>query len=451
MSRTSETKNKILKSLRSGNKRLTDLCPELDLSAATVSQHLKELKAMHLIKEVYNPHFRNVKYYTLASANERNTEEHYGALNKNTVKYALGIITVLVVASIALFYGVGAPHASTAATPLNILLTDPPHVPTGTQDLNVTYSGIRLHVVNKSIDEWISINKSGSVDLLTLVNVSMLIASTSVPSGAVINEAAFNITNASITINNVAYPLLLWNRTVMTDSGKSLTLNSSSDLLFDFAPTVVPVYLNGTTMFEMLPSLTAAMINKRAFVAGSRVENPQGAMEIDHPTSLILRQREGNINITSANISMYGDKMVLRVNVSDQSPENITLKHLIVIPEDAPDGISRSAFGHSAAIMEYGYQMGPEEPSHGGIPLLFAIYRNGTLIQQFGQYVQAPPPSGIVLVNGQQIMLNFNDSIKMGMPHMAMPYIRMFNSTAYQNYTVMVIGSDASFATHTVN
>ena len=58
MGRTSETKNRILELLRGGNKRLVDLYPALELSPATVSQHLKELKGMGLISEVDNSHFK---------------------------------------------------------------------------------------------------------------------------------------------------------------------------------------------------------------------------------------------------------------------------------------------------------------------------------------------------------------------------------------------------------
>ena len=50
-----DTKSKILKSLGSKNKTLTDLSRELDLVPSTVSKHLQDLVSMGAIEQVYNP------------------------------------------------------------------------------------------------------------------------------------------------------------------------------------------------------------------------------------------------------------------------------------------------------------------------------------------------------------------------------------------------------------
>ena len=52
-----------------------------------------------------------------------------------------------------------------------ISLTDPPNVPNGTTSLMISYSAVQAHVVNASSSGWVNIQGSGSVDLLSLVNV----------------------------------------------------------------------------------------------------------------------------------------------------------------------------------------------------------------------------------------------------------------------------------------
>ncbi|ASI13988.1 ArsR family transcriptional regulator [Candidatus Mancarchaeum acidiphilum] len=67
MSKTMETKDKILKSLKVKKRTITELSEELGLSKSTVSQHLYELIDSGLIEEEPNDHFKKLKYFRLRS------------------------------------------------------------------------------------------------------------------------------------------------------------------------------------------------------------------------------------------------------------------------------------------------------------------------------------------------------------------------------------------------
>ena len=66
MSKTMETKNRILEILLKEQNTLTDMSKKLGLTPPTVSQHLKELYERGAVQRIENTHFRKLKYYGLA-------------------------------------------------------------------------------------------------------------------------------------------------------------------------------------------------------------------------------------------------------------------------------------------------------------------------------------------------------------------------------------------------
>ena len=89
VSKTLETKKKILNILKKRDMTISGLSEELGLSTATVSQHMDELQAMGAIEKVDNEHFKKLKYY-------KAREEASPIM----LKYVLGAIAILAVASI---------------------------------------------------------------------------------------------------------------------------------------------------------------------------------------------------------------------------------------------------------------------------------------------------------------------------------------------------------------
>ncbi len=88
MGKTFETKKKILSLLKKRKMTVGEISKELELSHATVSQHILELQQAGAIEKIDNEHFKKLKYYKAGD-------------NSNAVflKYFIGIIVVAIILS----------------------------------------------------------------------------------------------------------------------------------------------------------------------------------------------------------------------------------------------------------------------------------------------------------------------------------------------------------------
>ncbi len=106
MSKTLETKRKILAILNKKDMTLTQLSQELGLSTATVSQHMNDLAKTGSVEKIENKHFRKMKYYRAV---------HQDSMH--LAKYALGAAIAVVFLGALLFYyqsyTAQAPYATT--------------------------------------------------------------------------------------------------------------------------------------------------------------------------------------------------------------------------------------------------------------------------------------------------------------------------------------------------
>lgn len=335
MGKTSETKNKILKLLESGDKRLIDVYPKVGLSAATVSQHLQELKEMGLIEQVDNQHFKNMKYYRLVKKDSPANEKE---INKfQVLKISISVIAIAaIIGALILLQSNSSQYikSGTQQSTLNVFLTDPPHVPLGTQSLNISYSSIQVHLSNAPSGNWIMINSSGTIDLMSLINVSTLIGSAEVPVNATIDTAAFDIVNASITLDNVSYPVLLSTDRVIANVFNSTKVSNSSNLLFDFSPSIITIYTDNSTIFEMVPSVKAVIM------PNGELKPPHGSSTW-RPFALNAAVRDGlnatggSITILGSNITTMGNNTYISITVQDTSNSSITLDHLLVFGNES--------------------------------------------------------------------------------------------------------------------
>lgn len=379
MSKTSETKDKILKLLASGDKRLTDIYPQLGLSPATVSQHLKELKEMQFIKETEDSHFKNMKYYTLSNRRKDNSVETNPdkILKPQMLKISIGVVAIaaIVVAALLLFISSNGliPAQSAPSSPLSILLTDPPHVPIGTQSLNITYASIEVRITNSTSSHWIGVNATGTINLLSLVNVSTVLASVEVPTNAIIDMAAFNITYAEITVNNVSYTVNVPNNRIVANISKSAKFNGNSSLLLDLSPTILTLYTDNATLFELAPSLNAMMVN----VGQKQLVSNLGQQGGVPPTPFMLSKSileslsalKGSITIVGGSINSNGNDTHISIIVKDTSNKSIKIGHVLVFGNE-------SLYLNANAIKMHPMPAGPSAP----VP--FPIIRQG-------------PPSGL--------------------------------------------------------
>src|SRR5271157_2870730 len=94
MSKTLETKDKILKMLKAEKKTVSELSVELGLSKATISQHLQELKGIGVVEEADNHYFRRLKYYQIRPGTEISSGR--AVAGSSILKAALGLFIAII-------------------------------------------------------------------------------------------------------------------------------------------------------------------------------------------------------------------------------------------------------------------------------------------------------------------------------------------------------------------
>lgn len=350
MSKTWETKRRILQLLSGKSKTLSILSQELDLAPSTVSEHIEQLETMGAVRKVDNPFIKKWKYY------EKNPEfDQRGAakpmpLPVNNTKLAVGL--ALVAGLIALFaIGMTLTSGVPGAATVGFLITDPPHVPAGTQALNVTYSSLQAYVVvpnNSSASGWINGTGSGVLDLMTLINATQTIGAANIPANAVISEVRFAITSAAITINGTTYNAIVPSGNLTaTVTGRAA---SNTSILLDLSPTVVSIFTNDSAAFVLVPSVKAVLV-------GNESLKPIGEKSsLDQNENNHLSTTPG-ISITNAVLSVSGNTTTLSVTVKNNANQSVVIKHVTLF------GIGPNAIMDSNAVANIGDNIN-------GVPLM---------------------------------------------------------------------------------
>ncbi|MDE1869434.1 MAG: ArsR family transcriptional regulator [Candidatus Micrarchaeota archaeon] len=327
MGRTGDSKNSILRSISKGDKTLSDICNELGLAPATVSQHLKELESDGMIERVENSHIRKWKYYRISGEVANNNYGENMNDNRRRLLYyggtAVGIVIIAyVLLSLTQFSsgGIGAQQY------VPIRLTDPPHVPIGTQALEINYSSIKVHVSGAgNTSGWIASNSSGSINLMTLLNVSQTIGSVGVPKNSTLDMIRFTISTATITINNTVYSVTVPSANVTARLDGNSRIGSSSGVLLDLSPTVATIFTDNATIFVMVPSLKAVV------VPGANATTRIGHREsLSQNESGALESNGQSIVITNVTLTKTGNSTTLMVSVKNTGNRSVEIKHVLL-------------------------------------------------------------------------------------------------------------------------
>ena len=480
MARNPSTKAKILDMMALKQKTLSDISRDLGLAPSTVSQHLQELKSIGAIREVENEHIRKWKYYRL------NPEFDYSVFGMKGMNdrikeserprmffYSLAFLSVVAVAYLVFLYMNSNVQASSV---VQVKLTDPPTVPFGTQALYINYSGVELHVAGSGGSEWIQSNASGRVDLMSLINVSQVIAGIEVVQGSSIDSVRFNISSASIVINGTSYPVYVPSREVGALVPAGSSVNQSSEILVDFFPTVIESYVNGTREFVLVPSMTAFPSRSMRSYRGDGAVGKSVAINYIEKSVL---ERNASFSIENASLSLGSNGSIsLRLSVKNKENVTVPLEGVLVVEnwnESENGGVgcfmqhANGSMGggcgaaNAARIGSFqtwqGNGMGSGQNTgihtvirrngfgvpHGGVCPLgvgLSIEGNGTLepfyehvpMQQYGSYVLGPKATGTFYFKGS---VPYNGT--------ALPF------SAGREYRIIVIGQLGSSASLTLN
>jgi hypothetical protein len=178
---------------------------------------------------------------------------------------------------------------------LGVSLTDPPIVPPGVTDIYISYSSVQVHVGDAgNQDGWYRVADSGSVDLMSLINVSLTLGSAQVQTG-VFNLISFNITSAAVTLNgaNITAYVPANRINVPIVGGIAVNTGNTSGVLVDLSPEVVP-YENGTSVsYVLVPEARSLPIpnyvwNRDLEIKGAKLKEIQNQTWVTNATGQVV-------------------------------------------------------------------------------------------------------------------------------------------------------------------
>ena len=239
--------------------------------------------------------------------------------------FAVGAIAIVVVAIVAVIFLMHYTQFGAVSTGNVILsLTDPANVPSGTQNLSITYSAISVHTIGSNTSGWTNLSASGGVDLLSLSNSSIVLASTSIPNGTKINMLAFNVSNAQITINNTVYKVILPSNRIIAHINSTQSINGTVKVLLDLSPTVVTIVTANSTVFIMVPSIRAVIIPNPSKI----IRTPGAKASLDLRDKAELEDITPNISISAVHLATANNITNLQVTVKDNSNTSVLIRHV---------------------------------------------------------------------------------------------------------------------------
>jgi DNA-binding transcriptional ArsR family regulator len=356
MGKHGSTKEEILRQISQGSDNLSAISEALGLAPSTVSKHIHDLEAAGMIEQRDNPHVKKWKYYQLKQDAHARKESGSRALtSRSAITAALALVVIAIIAFAS--YGLNqnaaysGAYKSSYANYVPISITDPPQVPAGTQALYINYSHLYAQVTNSSSRSWVSVSASGRLDLMSLINESQVIGSIGIGPNSSIDSIRFNITAASITIDNITYPVYLTIGEVTAKVG-STKLNDSSGVLLDFSPAVMPAYASNSTIFALVPALRAAIVPRpgQSVLAASAqsVSGSFGAIAAPsapmingmYPLSAndrdVLAKADSNLSITNATLYSADNTTSLSVVIKNSGTDNVTVMGVVLYGDLTP-------------------------------------------------------------------------------------------------------------------
>ena len=324
MTKTWETKKKILRLISKKPQTAMEISRELGLAPSTVSEHIDALEEVGAIRQKENPFVRKWKYYEIRNGFDINRMENGPAIN-TVPKIAVTFAIVLGLIAILAFGVPGLATAFSGSNQVAFQLTDPPQVPSGTQALTISYSSIQAHVSGNSNSSWISGTGSGTLNLMSLINSSQVIGTGKIPVNSSVDMIRFSIDSAKITINGTTYNMTVPSSQFtmqITGSGK---INGTSSILIDLSPVVVSIYSSNTTTFVLVPSAKVVM------VGSSKVMAHIGEKAMLDPDMMDrLQSASKNLSIKSATLSSAANTMTLSVTVQNKGSEAQIIRQVIL-------------------------------------------------------------------------------------------------------------------------
>lgn len=383
-----------------------------------------------------------------------------------TFKYGLAaVIVAVVIIGTSLFANLTntpvtptAPTAPTVPTvptvegvTFAVLLTDPPTVPAGTTQLNLTYTDVALHVVYPNgTAEWLPVGAEGTVNLFSLINMTKTIATITIPINSTVDKVQFSIANVTAVINGQTYNVTALSDTFVVKVVNGAVNKTLSGVLIDFNPTLVQIQATDENdaivyYYVLVPSANAIIVENLTS-AHIKVGTIIEIGENNRVRLVRVKENfEKNLTIVSATLKVNGNTTGLSVTIKNEGEMAFRIFGLTLHGEfNTTQRWNIKTFGHGWREM-HKVKIHPET-----IPFKL----NGTtLVPLYGTFWKplefGKPLSSVTLNPGENVTLNFNGVIALYTGWMLNQY-PLFTITPIvgNNYTIRLMGE--GFQTYTV-
>lgn len=338
-----------------------------------------------------------------------------------------------------------------------LLLTDPPYSPAGTEHLNFTYSGTAVQTTSPNgTTSWIHAKSSGTVDLMSLVNVTQTVAITVVPAGSVVHAVQITVTGVKAEINGSVQTVSIIsnNITISVSHQSAVGLNgqTGSGAVVDLTPSLTQVQVvnassgSRSSAYVFVPSGVALgdqQVQQNETSVGARA-SIHASLASDLET--LRASSAQSLEVTSASLSGTGNQTSFSVTVKNTGNSTVGLFGMVL------SGEFNMSLGAGFCPTNLGVCAGATvDITHSSaIPMVV----NGTSISPllgFSQSAQGSE-SGTTIAAGQSVTLTFSGviSVQTGSHSSSTPTITL-SPVSGQTYSILLMGDGSTTAQATAS
>jgi hypothetical protein len=232
------------------------------------------------------------------------------------------LLAVLVIGATAIYMNLNTKKPSNTYSVLAISLTDPPHVPDGTQWLNVTFTQISLLVseptgsggqVTTTTVTVTPTGNSATIDLLSLQNYTETVGEASLPQGSVVYSLTLTVTSIKIDVNGTVSQVALatGSNNLQAVIANPKSLSGDNEALIQLNPVVVST----PSGYQLIPSTVAV-------VAPSSGAHVGGVSKLSQQEEQELEEAQGNLSVKVVALNVKGTvtNFTLLVNNTGKVP-----------------------------------------------------------------------------------------------------------------------------------
>ncbi len=186
-----------------------------------------------------------------------------------------------------------------------VMATDPPVAASGVSSATVTYDGLAVHSAgSSSASGWTEIDASGTINLMSSVNISQTIASTQVQSGTY-NMVAMNVTSGTVVYHGQTYTAAIASGDIQVNLNSNVQVNSStsSAAIIDLRTFVINAGNTSNPQFVIAASAQATSVPSSDVTTASLQVGSTSSLQGQAWWATFQAQTSTKVSITSATLT----------------------------------------------------------------------------------------------------------------------------------------------------